>query len=1850
MTVQKTAYETWISTSIDKAIADIDTSTTNRAARVNKGVATLAGEIADASGLANGTEVEQNIYDFLDAVTAGEVSNVLGAIEREILEDAKSHLDTAISEGLRDDDAVSAAYFRAWGEWVATGAAGYALGEKAAGPLFKGFDSVATSVAKKFNSEARSAFDSLAVPSGSDLVGLGSIIGVSKLTGLLTGLGADTSLNYLEDLIKEIYRGLDSLVDPTSNTQDKGGLVDLLSNPENLFDSIGDSLDDIAASPEDWGIPALKLPNFELFKDSSGVTDGAQDIQLVVRILDSNFDLYQNGSRVGVVTNQQAEDYWEPLQFNFDLSPSLVKPDPLVIDLDGDGLELVNVANSTAFFDVLNTGTVAMRTGWVAADDGMLVMDMDADGLITSAAEMFHDNNGAPLTNLLAYDTNQNGLIDAGDTQFADFRIWQDLDQDGVSDTGELMTLAQANIQSISLSGTAVGTEVEGNEVTQSVTVTYGDSSTTTASEVIFANESANSIYIGDYDLKLEAIFLPHLRGGGFMPNLHIAVSLDDTLLDMVRDLDSFSIDDMATFKSDIQAMMLRWADVETVATNAHGDYIDGRFVEFLNAYFGIPSQLLAGVKYDSTNAAEIAEVWSSVFADISTKIAVQGPFSDLFPDAEYSFVSDTIVLGRTDFSALLTDADAAAPTDDIAAANYWSLIDQIAQTHATEMNTDATTVRDAIITRLEALSIADAASYATPNDVSGADVLIGSAAADLIESGAGDDIVFAGSGDDTIVSLSGSNIVFGGAGNDTATLGDGNDYFSGGNGVDTLSAGAGDDIAYGGADNDTLSGNDGNDTLYGDDGNDRLYGGAGNDVLHAGLGNDEIEAGAGDDIVYTDGGSNSVYAGLGNDTVYGSDQTDVILGDSQNASDAFPTEGGDDTLYGAGGIDIIYGHKGNDTLVGGTGNDELYGGEGSDTYVFNLGDGQDILNEQGDALGVPGGQVDVISFGAGIAAADITFSEQSGHLVVSIDNTTDKITIINWNQSGFEVEEFRFADGSVIHFNHLPAILAGTGKATNVGQLIEGTELDDTLTDTTGNDIVVGLAGGDALTGGAGDDVLFGREGDDTLSGGAGNDWLYGNAGSDEYQFDAGFGADVILDQAAVGETNHVTFGSGIATADATFSQVGNDLQIAFDGTNDSLTVQNWFVDSSWQTTQFSFADSTNVAAGDVANIITNGGKVIIPLNEINGTTGSDTLNGTASGDLINALDGNDIVYAEGGDDTVYGGAGADSLHGGIGDDTIYGEAGDDYIYGSDGNDHIHGGTGLDILYGGNGSDTYYFNIGDGEKRIVDSVEAGQVNKVVFGAGIFKADLQISSIQEDDLVIEITVQSTGDKIRIFDWNDVTGFPINQFEFVEAGESLTVEEANDAFRIQYGTTGDDVMNAGVLDDIIYAGDGNDTVRTAEGDDELYGGDGNDNLYSDKGSSGVDVGSGNDLLDGGAGDDNLYAGAGDDVLIAGAGNDHMRGEAGSDTYHFNIGDGLNFVYDNANGGDTNTVHLGAGILKSDLAVERLGSGIVDLRIISTGDIMRFSNWDSTNPIQAFTFTEVGESMSMAEFNQLLNTFNGTTGDDTLTGIGADEIFYGFEGNDTISAYGGNDIIHGGDGDDFVYAGLGDDILYGGAGADRLYSDHNTSSTLPSGGGDDIVYGGAGNDNIKGGGGNDTLYGEADNDSLNGGDGDDIIYGGDGNDIVSGINGNDYLDGGAGIDYLQGGNGDDILVWDALDARTWGHSGEDTILLATGGEVINLNDSQIRYIERVDMTNSDGGTDQITLTMADVLRVSDNDIMRITGDAGDEVTISDTLTRGADTSLDSVNFASFTASGATLYVQLGLDMNGSQVQAA
>jgi Ca2+-binding RTX toxin-like protein len=53
-------------------------------------------------------------------------------------------------------------------------------------------------------------------------------------------------------------------------------------------------------------------------------------------------------------------------------------------------------------------------------------------------------------------------------------------------------------------------------------------------------------------------------------------------------------------------------------------------------------------------------------------------------------------------------------------------------------------------------------------------------------------------------------------------------------------------------------------------------------------------------------------------------------------------------------------GRDGNDTLVGGTQNDNLTGGAGADVFLFNVGDGADIIMDWEDGLD----RIDISAYG----------------------------------------------------------------------------------------------------------------------------------------------------------------------------------------------------------------------------------------------------------------------------------------------------------------------------------------------------------------------------------------------------------------------------------------------------------------------------------------------------------------------------------------------------------------------------------------------------------------------------------------------------------------------------------------------------------------------------------------------------------------------------------------------------------------------------------------------------------------------------------------------------------------------
>jgi len=185
--------------------------------------------------------------------------------------------------------------------------------------------------------------------------------------------------------------------------------------------------------------------------------------------------------------------------------------DPLAIDLDGDGIETVGIpgSGSPILFDHDADG-IRTGTGWVKSDDAWLVLDRDGNGTIDSGRELFGVDTLITVTETLpggsqavSYTRNArtgfealhtldtgdgtagsaghgDGVFDASDAAFSQVRLWQDLNQDGVSQASELFTLADKGITRINLNETTASTNLgNGNTVTGHATVTRSNGSTT---------------------------------------------------------------------------------------------------------------------------------------------------------------------------------------------------------------------------------------------------------------------------------------------------------------------------------------------------------------------------------------------------------------------------------------------------------------------------------------------------------------------------------------------------------------------------------------------------------------------------------------------------------------------------------------------------------------------------------------------------------------------------------------------------------------------------------------------------------------------------------------------------------------------------------------------------------------------------------------------------------------------------------------------------------------------------------------------------------------------------------------------------------------------------------------------------------------------------------------------------------------------------------------------------------------------------------------------------------------------------------------------------------------------------
>lgn len=607
--------------------------------------------------------------------------------------------------------------------------------------------------------------------------------------------------------------------------------------------------------------------------------------------------------------------------------------------------------------------------------------------------------------------------------------------------------------------------------------------------------------------------------------------------------------------------------------------------------------------------------------------------------------------------------------------------------------------------------------------------------------------------------------------------------------------------------------------------------------------------------------------------------------------------------------------------------------------------------------------------------------------------------------------------------------------SASTTGQSITGTSGPDVIVGGSGGDTIDGLGGDDRICGGGGEDVLYGGEGADELDGGDRDDQLKGGPGPDYL---------------VGGETGEY-YGDW-----ADYFDAPGAVQMTLGGTG---------------------------VVGDAEGDTTSGVENII------GSAFNDSLVGDGEANRIQGGDGPDYIAGAGGDDVIVGQAGVDSLYGNGGEDTIDGGAGADLLNGGTGDDDISDPSGGNTL-------SYY----QAPAAVTITLNQGAILAAIAGDGRINLSTGSAGVDHVDvgLLAVIEGSSYGDTMTA---NDVTC----TFRGGEGDDTLVSTGLSDCSL--YGQEGDDTLRDDEGDDYLDGGPDDDSLSFASADagvtvdlgisgtqdtglgekqvaniEQLSGTPHADELTA--GADDVELRglAGADTLTGGPGEDRLEGGPGPDSITGGEGFDWLAPGAGNDTVTGDSSDQAVLDYSDASAGVT--VALGVSGLQhtggsgDDTLIGSFGGGLIG------------------SPHDDHLTGDAGD-----------NGIDGSGGSDVLVGRGGSDHLYGegpystgAAGADVLDGGPGDDTLNGGGGRDTArYASAPGRVVVSlattdpqntvSAGVDTLISIENLIGSRYG----DKLTGNAGRNDISGGAGNDTIIGGGGPDRLDGGLGANHING-------------------------------------------------------------------------------------------------------------------------------------------------------------
>ncbi|MGJ4927436.1 calcium-binding protein [Bradyrhizobium sp. HKCCYLS2038] len=1403
------------------------------------------------------------------------------------------------------------------------------------------------------------------------------------------------------------------------------------------------------------------VPRFNFDLGASNLVAGLYVIEVTFKTIRSNMWTYAFETAASMI--QATEKVGQAL-FGW---PRTHRKDPLVLDLDGNGISFTIQEASNAKFDIDKDG-FAEPVGWIGGNDGFLVRDRNGNGVIDDVGEMFGSDTESGFAQLGSLDGNQDGKVDALDNGLVDFngdgsidskdtfdslKVWVDANEDGITDAGELKSLADYNIVAIS-TGATPSTYTDGADtISQTGTFIRSDGTTGLAADVQLETDNYNTRWLGDSTVSDAAASRPDLKGFGTLADLHVAMTLKPSLINVVDTaLPTMAMVSLSALRDAVRPILYAWQAAVPVPTGTPGteatsdfhfigttnekgaivyDFIVSKSDDKGTFYAYASGQAVRDANGTPIERPTLQQVLNSAPQQGSwqTLAAADVSFLERFTGEKIGFgipnnpsadailrVSNAVTAGWNEinklairiamqgelkpfFAGIAYDVatDTFKPTTDQQFAPMLQQIFQHTPADSTAAGSYLEHWKDIIGMMLpdfqrddQGRQITDA--YLFANIVNAFENVPVNLSLQAVA--------------DKLFYIPASELVIG---NGNLTGGDGTDDIFYLNASDQVVQGKGGHDAY------VVGYNFGHDVIQdvwqGLGGNqedaiwfarlnvsDLTFARSGNDLLIS-QNNTDNQIKVVDEFLgrrpgfvtaFQDFDTSVEVIKFADGTTW--DKSDIAKAVGQNLQ---PIDG---NLIGTGDADYLY---------AGRGTTYMSGGNLGDQYFYGRGDGRVTIQDHEGWIW--GENLDFVNFRDGIDQSMVSFQRNgdSNDLQIVINGTNDVLTIKNQFEVDYglintmidRIEFFTFADGSYVGWE----------------------------------DIIKQF---DATAGTDGNDTIYGFSYDDTLAGGKGDDYLAGGMSGDTYVYTRGDGNDTIFEDVDVQSGGNDTLVlHGIAPGEVILTRNGNEAILAFaestPGAGDAGSVRlqreldDWFGQG---VEQIKFDDGTIWSRSDL--------RVRL---------------------LAQATtDGNDVINGYNTNDVLYGGKGDDVLAGGAGDDT--------YIYNrGDGNDTI-----TEVVFGN------YTTIDTLRLKGIDPASVsfsrnGNDLTLIINESAIGANDGGSILLKDELGDWF---SQGVEYIVFD--DGTTWDQNYLRSTALARAYTpgddVIVGFNTSDILIGGRGNDTLDGGPGDDtyIYTRGDGNDTitdgpagnfstfdtlrlhglapsdvtlVRTAENDVKLVfaesspgAGDAGSILLkgslNDFFSQGVDQ----IVFDDGtvwsqatlrtallaqatlSNDPTIVGFNVADTIVAGVGDRFMRGMQGYDTYVYTSAGGNDVIDD-----DSGTLVM-QDIASTGVTLSRSGSSnAVVLTVTGTGKTVTLSNefvgeFDGL----AVKFSD-GVSWSKGQIQQmLLDQGSAASGGsiygyygraDTIVAGGGDKYLNGLNGNDTYiyGSAGGNDVI-------------------------------------------------------------------------------------------------------------------------------------------------------------------------------------------------------------------------------------------------